>query len=252
MRCCRSAWPRSSAPGPYFIGLLGQRYGWVPDEIPATLVDELGWLVDARDRSVTEMEILHGVLNDPEAAGHAYFYLRDPAWVAALPADEQATYVEDSEEGRAKLEELKDRVRASGHPVRDYPDPVGLGEQVLADLVALVERLYPDPTPPEPLARDRAEHAAFAASRFAGFVERPALAARLDAHAGGADGAAARHRRVRRRARRRWSPNWAAARAGGPPRRRRDRALRRAPTPRRPTGRRWPTGSSASWPAATA
>jgi hypothetical protein len=23
---------------PYFIGLLGQRYGWVPDEIPAVLV----------------------------------------------------------------------------------------------------------------------------------------------------------------------------------------------------------------------
>lgn len=171
---------------PYFIGLLGQRYGWVPDEIPAPLVDELGWLVDARDRSVTEMEILHGVLNDPEAAGHAYFYLRDPAWVDALPADERSLYVEDSEAGRTKLEQLKARVRSSDHPVRDYPDPVGLGDQVLADLVALVERLYPDPTPPEPLDRDRSEHAAFATSRFAGFVDRPTLEARLDEHADGA------------------------------------------------------------------
>ena len=66
---------------PYFIGLLGQRYGWVPDEIPAALATELGWLTDDAGRSVTEMEILHGVLNDPEAAGHAFFYLRDPSWV---------------------------------------------------------------------------------------------------------------------------------------------------------------------------
>src|SRR5690606_27621980 len=134
---------------PYFIGLLGQRYGWVPDEIPPTLTDELGWLADVSDRSVTEMEILHGVLNDPDAAGHAYFYLRDDDWVAGLPPDEQATYLEDSEEGRRKLEQLKARVRASGHPVRDYPDPVALGELVLADLLALVEARYPDRTPPD-------------------------------------------------------------------------------------------------------
>ena len=24
---------------PYFIGLLGERYGWVPDEIPAELIE---------------------------------------------------------------------------------------------------------------------------------------------------------------------------------------------------------------------
>ena len=36
---------------PYFVGLLGQRYGWVPDEIPAQLVDELR-VVDRRHRAV--------------------------------------------------------------------------------------------------------------------------------------------------------------------------------------------------------
>jgi hypothetical protein len=100
---------------PYFIGLLGQRYGWVPDEIPATLADQLGWLHDAdhelAGRSVTELEILHGVLADPNAPGHAFFYLRDPAWVTSLPSDERATFVEESPDGIRRLAELRALVR---------------------------------------------------------------------------------------------------------------------------------------------
>src|SRR3954469_8993528 len=38
---------------PYFIGLLGQRYGWIPEELPAGLTEQLPWLSDLRDRSVT-------------------------------------------------------------------------------------------------------------------------------------------------------------------------------------------------------
>ena len=33
--------------------------------------------------------MLHGVLNHPESEGHAFFYLRDPAWVASLPEAER-------------------------------------------------------------------------------------------------------------------------------------------------------------------
>jgi hypothetical protein len=79
---------------PYFIGLLGERYGWVPDELPSELADQLGWLNESTGRSVTELEILHGVLNDPEAAGHAYFYLRDPGWVDTLDEAARADFVE--------------------------------------------------------------------------------------------------------------------------------------------------------------
>jgi hypothetical protein len=71
---------------PYFIGLLGERYGWVPDEIPAELIEQQPWLAERLDHSITELEILHGVLNDPEMAEHAYFYLRDPAYVDTLPS----------------------------------------------------------------------------------------------------------------------------------------------------------------------
>ena len=40
------------------------------------------WVAALGGASVTEIEILHGVLNDPAAAGHAFIYTRDPAWVS--------------------------------------------------------------------------------------------------------------------------------------------------------------------------
>lgn len=68
---------------PYFIGLLGERYGWTPGPAAytAALLQEQHWLARAvAQHSVTELEILHGVLNAPEMAGRALFYCRDPAY----------------------------------------------------------------------------------------------------------------------------------------------------------------------------
>jgi hypothetical protein len=62
---------------PYFIGLLGERYGWVP-EIPRALVEREPWLKEHCGASTTELEIRHGVLNHPARAEQAYFYFRSP------------------------------------------------------------------------------------------------------------------------------------------------------------------------------
>lgn len=74
---------------PYFIGLVGERYGWVPgpEAITADLREEQPWLAGLTGKSVTELEILHGVLNSPEMAGRAFFYLRDPAYAQARGSD---------------------------------------------------------------------------------------------------------------------------------------------------------------------
>ncbi len=165
---------------PYFIGLLGQRYGWVPDEIPAVLAEEMGWLRDDAGRSVTELEILHGVLNDPDAEGHAFFYLRDPAWVEQLTIEDRAAFLEVDPVGEQRLAELRRRLADSQFPTRTYPDPVRLGELVLADLVALVETRFPDPNPPSALARADGLHRSFGRRLLRGFVPRPAVAAQLD------------------------------------------------------------------------
>ena len=71
---------------PFFIGLLGERYGWIPDAIPAEVVEKEPWLKEHLHgrKSVTELEILHGVLNNPEMKGHAFFYFRAPAWIETV------------------------------------------------------------------------------------------------------------------------------------------------------------------------
>lgn len=169
---------------PYFIGLLGERYGWVPERIPGEVVEREEWLAGMSGRSVTELEILHGVLNNPDMAGHAFFYFRDPRYVDALPESQRAPFVEATREGREKLRALKDRVRESGFPVReDYPNPRGLGELVAADLTALVDALFPEGSTPSPLERERAEHNAFAATRTGVYVCRQAYMDVLDTHA---------------------------------------------------------------------
>ena len=157
---------------PYFIGMLGDRYGWVPDEIPRELVEREGWLTDDAGRSVTEMEILHGVLRDPDMAGHAFFYLRDPAWTAALPGPDRGTYDEFLADGRARLAELKARVRNSGFPVREYPEPRAIGDLVRADLLALVDRLYPPEETPDPVEQGDSDQDAYARRLVAHTIER--------------------------------------------------------------------------------
>src|SRR5690606_36096057 len=80
---------------PFFLGLLGQRYGWLPEEVPDDLATHLPWLRDLEGTSVTEMGVLHGVLNDPTMSqpggdSFAFFHLRDPSWMASRPEEEQA------------------------------------------------------------------------------------------------------------------------------------------------------------------
>ena len=46
---------------PYFIGLLGERHGWVPEEIPESLFETQPWLREHLHQSVTALEIIQVV-----------------------------------------------------------------------------------------------------------------------------------------------------------------------------------------------
>ena len=72
---------------PFFIGILGERYGWELDEISPDIVNQEPWIGQYLGHSITELEILHGVLNNPEMAEHSYFYFRDPKYIDTLPVD---------------------------------------------------------------------------------------------------------------------------------------------------------------------
>jgi hypothetical protein len=184
---------------PYFIGLLGERYGWVPDAIPPQLIEREPWLQQHLKHSVTELEILHGVLNNPAMAEHAFFYFRDPEYLKRLPADAgPGDYFSENRAAQAKLVELKARIRRSRFRTQEnYPDPKTLGELVLKDMTGVIDRLFPEGTQPDALDREAAEHEIFASSRcvvevrpgekVGVYIGRREYFDRLDAHAA-ADG----------------------------------------------------------------
>jgi WD40 repeat protein len=107
---------------PFFLGLLGQRYGWAPPRFPDETVVRHPWLADQAGKSVTELEFLHAVLNDPGTCRRAFFYFRDPESLRDVPEALRAVYVETDPLALHNLADLKERVRRSGYPVVDpYP-----------------------------------------------------------------------------------------------------------------------------------
>jgi len=175
---------------PYFIGLLGERYGWIPDALPADLLEREPWLKEHLHgkTSVTELEVLHGVLRNPEMAGHAYFYFRDPAYVNSIPEKDRKGFTAENAEDAEKLRNLKENIRRNGFPVREnYPDPKVLGELVLADLTAVIDKLFPEGSQPDPLDREAMDHEAYAQSRERVYIGRQEYFDRLDTHAAAND-----------------------------------------------------------------
>lgn len=185
---------------PYFIGILGERYGSVPDSVPENLVAKETWLDGARDRSVTELEILHGVLNDPDMAAHAFFYFRDPAYIESLPERDRPDHTEtpaaadvaafgEAEAARLaaarhdKIIRLKDRIRASGFPVREsFRDPRDLGRLVLEDMIRLIDSLFPADEKPDTLGLEAAGHESHIRALSRVYVARPSDYDAIDRH----------------------------------------------------------------------
>ena len=150
---------------PFFVGLLGERYGWIPpaDGYPAHVLEGQPWLEAHRGgKSVTELEILHGVLNDPKMAGRALFYFRSAEFAQRKGGD----YVPASAEDARRQSELKERIRKSGFPVvEDYADPTALAERLEADLWTVLDETFPAAEVPDAVSREAMRHEAYAAPR---------------------------------------------------------------------------------------
>jgi hypothetical protein len=105
---------------PFLIGLLGDRYGWRP---PAARLREAareaGLDADLDGRSVTELEILYGVLRNPDQQRRSWFYFRDPLPYAGMPSEVAARYSDafsgepDADDTVRRLDALKARVSAA-------------------------------------------------------------------------------------------------------------------------------------------
>lgn len=120
---------------PFFIGIIGNRYGWVPSK------EDLGGSVTERftdvnkyieqHLSVTEMEMQFGVLSREEDM-HAYFYIKE---------QEENPEKEDYPE---MLNRLKQEVYKSKYPSSEYKSPENLAQQVEETFINLLDTLFPE------------------------------------------------------------------------------------------------------------
>lgn len=176
IECCR----------PYFIGILADRYGWVPDNTDAIskLCDHCA--ANSAGRSVTELEFEHGVLNHPSPKTRAFFYFRAPnPERAGTQSVSGANGGQDlTEHGR--LTTLKNRIRSSGFPLREnYSNARELGEWVLVELSLALERDFPDDDIVDDFARETYAHDAFSSTRTSLYIARDDLLEVLNAHIAG-------------------------------------------------------------------
>ncbi len=135
---------RIDACRPFFLCFLGQRRGWVPAraDISAETYARYPELEQyAGEASVTELEILHALVNplhrgketgaEYAPAEHSFFYLRQPEYLAVLPEDPpqlRQVYTNEGildpeERRRADIELGRWRTKAipsTGRPVRSY------------------------------------------------------------------------------------------------------------------------------------
>jgi nephrocystin-3 len=167
---------------PYFIGLLGDRYGWVPSPEDVAkdtaLIDEFPWILQAADDgiSVTEMEMVYGVLDNPEFAKHSYFYTRDHSITKVEFQDTQETAIN-------KQNDLKNRIRSSGFPMREnYTSIQQLGEMVRKDLLNVLEEDFPIADAPSPIEQERRVHESYALTRRRAYIPRKENISTLDSY----------------------------------------------------------------------
>jgi hypothetical protein len=137
----------------YFVVVLGDRYGSIVDKIDERWQQQWPLLREAAGMSVMDIEVTHGALRQ---GTQPLFFARLPTYGLAAPPSERSAFVED-DHAKARLEDLKSRIRAAGHTLIEYVTPDEFAWLALTQLRELVDagvprnrgRNEPEPKPHE-------------------------------------------------------------------------------------------------------
>lgn len=102
---------------PYMIVILGERYGWIPEErmIENALEGRPDFTLDELEKSVTALEIEFGALANAEQMKRTFFYFRE------IKGEPTEIYKSEDVHHAEKLLKLKARIRKlAGEQVRNY------------------------------------------------------------------------------------------------------------------------------------
>lgn len=124
---------------PFFIGILGSRYGSIMESVPAGIGAAIPWLLGKEGKSITELEMLYAVLDGEKKknAKNCAFYIRDDTLSAEL-------YGQTSEDG--KLAALKEMVSGDETvPSMTYSSLEQFGEAVMRDILRWLDQEFPVP-----------------------------------------------------------------------------------------------------------
>ncbi|XP_065421608.1 telomerase protein component 1 isoform X3 [Chrysemys picta bellii] len=93
-----------------FVGILGERYGYVPREYSLPDTPQYEWVKSyPRGRSITELEVMQFLSSrrDSGSAAQAFFYLREPDFLGSVPEAWRADFVAESEDAQHRMADLK-------------------------------------------------------------------------------------------------------------------------------------------------
>lgn len=116
---------------PFFIGIVGNRYGWTPqkEELDQNVFNRFREVENYVNKgiSVTEMEMQFGVLARKEKM-HAYFYIKEH---------------DEGQDNPTMLFRLKEEIKKSDYPYFYYDSPFQLSRQVENSFITLLDELFP-------------------------------------------------------------------------------------------------------------
>lgn len=148
---------------PFFIGLLGEKYGWVPDmeNLSAELKGKYSWIPNI---SITFMEFLHGALRSNNK--NSCFFIRSKESLNNIPDKYHDKFFETNRLSQLQMKELKKKLyehypnqvfeysaeyegidNSTGRDKVKLGDLIEFGQLVLKFLIASIQRTYPDIKP---------------------------------------------------------------------------------------------------------
>ncbi|XP_041355053.1 TPR repeat-containing protein DDB_G0287407-like [Gigantopelta aegis] len=150
----------SSEGEPFFLNMLGERYGWMPDKnvVPLEVQKKYSWILGS---SITFMEIMHGALRSRNR--NAVFFFRDPSFLSDLPDEYHPKFEDVDSLCREHLRVLKSKLKeifpantfdytatyggidaSTGRNMVQITDLDDFANKCLAFFKTAIEKKYPD------------------------------------------------------------------------------------------------------------